>query len=76
MNYIEVCLVYPIQVSSFSTNLEKGKKIDFDLVNGTEGWDENDFSRWENSLRRDFTINGYIHVHLQCYLLISMLWMC
>ncbi|KAG0570754.1 hypothetical protein KC19_6G185100 [Ceratodon purpureus] len=55
-----------VEVSSFSTNLEKGKKIDLDLVIGTEGWDENDFSRWENSLRRDFTINGIMYDPFRC----------
>lgn len=66
---------FPTQVTSFSTHLES-KRIDYDQVSGTEGWDENDFSRWENSLRRDFTINGYIIIQSYAFLYVKMHYFC
>ncbi|OAE35569.1 hypothetical protein AXG93_2841s1020 [Marchantia polymorpha subsp. ruderalis] len=61
----------PNQVSSFSTQLRnkkkeviaKPKKVSSNdtVVRGTEGWDERDFARWENSMKRDFTINGLMY---------------
>lgn len=53
------------QVSSFGTTLrtfghERPQKLvkACDLL-GVDDWDENDFARWENSQKRDFTVNGY-----------------
>ena len=50
------------QVSSFSTKLEKDKenKVVDDAPKGPEGWDCQDVARWENCLKRDFTVNGYV----------------
>ncbi|KAL2611033.1 hypothetical protein R1flu_022725 [Riccia fluitans] len=70
-----ICHVYSkntvVEVSSFSTELRTKKKegsvrpkrlttTDV-VVRGTEGWDERDFARWENSMKRDFTINGLMY---------------
>ncbi|KAL3682227.1 hypothetical protein R1sor_000249 [Riccia sorocarpa] len=60
-----------IEVASFSTQLRtkkqegsvKPKRLTSNdvVVRGTEGWDERDFARWENSMKRDFTINGLMY---------------
>ncbi|KAG6547787.1 hypothetical protein Mapa_010601 [Marchantia paleacea] len=70
-----ICHVYSsntvVEVSSFSTQLRnkkreglaKPKKVSSNdtVVRGTEGWDARDFARWENSMKRDFTINGLMY---------------
>ncbi|CAM6089105.1 unnamed protein product [Calypogeia fissa] len=66
-----------IEVSSFSTNLrnkkqdrgKSGERVPKDaIIDGTEGWDDRDFARWENSLKRDFTINGLMYDPFKCVL--------
>ncbi|XP_024394375.1 uncharacterized protein [Physcomitrium patens] len=55
-----------VEVSSFSTNSGNIKRITYEPVVGTEGWSEDDFSRWDNSLRRDFTVNGIMYDPFKC----------
>ncbi|KAH9553824.1 hypothetical protein CY35_08G032600 [Sphagnum magellanicum] len=52
-----------IEVSSFCTSLDnqKGETVAHKGVKGTEGWDMRDFARWENCLKRDFTVNGLMY---------------
>ncbi|PIA27327.1 hypothetical protein AQUCO_08000004v1 [Aquilegia coerulea] len=47
-----------VEVSSFSTTSRKSNKSISNFFRRPPGCDEQDYRRWKNCLRRDFTING------------------
>lgn len=61
-----ICRVFlkgsEIEVSSFETvTIHGGEKEDIHISEMPEGFDGKDFTRWRNSLHRDFTVNSLFY---------------
>lgn len=50
-----------VEVSSFSTSERKGTDTFKEFTNRPHGYNDRDYARWKNCMKRDFTINGLMY---------------